>query len=959
MNKAFIICLMGLLSFGIAHGQITVQGTVTDATDGTPLPGVNVVVQGTSQGTTTDFEGNYSIQASEGSTITFSFIGFLTAEMAATADRLDVALQLDNEQLEEIVLTGYGVSRQKDLTGAVDKISTEEFNQGAIVTPEQLIAAKTPGVRISSGSGAAGSGFEIRIRGGSSLNASNNPLIVVDGVPLDVNGAGLNAINPNDIADFTVLKDASATAIYGSRGSNGVLIITTKKGRKNQELKAQFSTRVSYSDPVQRVDVLTPNQINTIKPSNVTLGSANTDWQDQIYRQAYAFLNDLSIQGGGKNIDYRLSLNKVIQDGILKEDSFDKSNVNFSVGFRLLDDKLRVRVNSINTSIRNDYANEGAIGSAISFDPSRPVTNDSAYGGYFEWLDQNGIPNNLAPRNPAGLLDNRSNSAITGRYIGNFNLNYYFLDGFKATLITGYDYSEQNGNQRIAANAASNYRSASSNGYVGSYQNVTKSRFLDGYFNYTKDLTSLNGRLDATAGYTFQQFYRHNRFNNTDLQSNAAQTSEDLGLSSENWLESTFARVFFSYADKYSITATARMDKSSRFSPENQTGFFPSAAAAWTLSEESFLQNSSLISNLKLRAGWGITGQQELDNDFGYLGLYTAGGPRAQYQLGNTFYTTLRPEGYDLNVKWEETTTLNLGLDFGLLNNRISGSVDAYQKKTQDLLNFITPPAGSNLENGITTNIGEMDSKGLEAALSIIPIQNDKLTWNVDMNISFQEREITKLTLNDDPSFKGVLTGGIAGGVGNSVQIHAQGYTPNSFFLYEQVYDSNGRPLEGVYVDQNQDGVINDDDKVIKNDTDPDFYFGFSSNLTYGAFDLGFTFRGSVGNYMYNNVNSSTGFTQSLFGNDIVRNATTDILNTGFERAQYWSDYYLQDASYLKLDNLTLGYNATENLRFYITGQNLLIVTNYDGLDPEIPGGIDNNIYPKPTNYLLGLDFKF
>ena len=958
MNKAFIICLMSLFSLHLAQGQITVRGTVTDATDGTPLPGVNVVIQGTTDGTTTDFDGNYTIQAAEGSILEFSFIGFLSAEVAA-ADQVDVALQLDNQQLEEVVLTGYGVSRKKDLTGAVDKISTEEFNQGAIVSPEQLIAAKTPGVQISTGSGAAGSGSQIRIRGGSSLNASNNPLIVVDGVPLDVDGAGLNAINPNDIEDFTVLKDASATAIYGSRGSNGVIIITTKKGRKNQELQAQFSSRVSLSDPVQRLDLLSTSQINSIKPDGVTLGNENTDWQDQIYRQAYAFLNDLSVQGGGKNIDYRLSLNKVIQDGILKEDSFDKSNVNLSVGFRLLDDKLRVRINSINTSIRNDYSNEGAIGSAISFDPSRPITNGSAFGGFYEWLDQNGVPNNLAPRNPVGLLSNRSNTALTGRYIGNFNLNYYFLDGFKATFISGYDYSEQNGNQRIEGNAASNYRSETSNGFVGSFQNVTKSRFMDSYVNYTKDIASVNGRVDATAGYTFQQFYRHGRFNNTDLQANESQNREDLGLSSENWLESYFTRVFFSYADKYSITATARLDKSSRFSTENQTGFFPSAAAAWTISEESFLQNSNVVSNLKLRLGWGITGQQELNNDFGYLGLYTAGGPRAQYQLGDTFYTTLRPEGYDLNIKWEETTTLNVGLDFGFLNDRISGSIDAYQKTTTDLLNFITPPAGSNLENGIITNIGAMDSKGLEAALSIIPIQNDKLTWNVDMNISFQEREITKLTLNDDPSFKGVLTGGIAGGVGNTVQIHAQGNTPNSFFLYEQVYDTTGRPLEGVYVDQNADGVINDDDKVIRGDTDPDFYFGFSSNLTYGAFDLGFTVRGSVGNYMYNNVNSSNGSAQSLFGNEIVRNVTTDFLNTGFERAQYWSDYYLQDASYLKLDNLTLGYNVNEKLRFYVTGQNLLVVTNYDGIDPEIPGGIDNNVYPRPTNYLFGLDFKF
>jgi iron complex outermembrane receptor protein len=957
MKKTLLTFFLSILFSTALFAQQTVVGNVKDV-NGQPIPGVNILVENTNLGGATDFDGNFTLSdIPDGSTLIVSYVGFVTQKIKVnTSDMIQIILIEDLNQLDEVVLTGYGSARKKDLTGAVDKISTETFNKGAIVTPEQLIAAKTPGVQITSGSGAAGSSFNIRIRGGSSLSASNNPLIVVDGVPLDVNNAGLNAINPNDIEDFTVLKDASATAIYGSRGSNGVLMITTKKGTKNTGLSTTFSTRLTVSDPVNRLELLKPAQLESILVDGYSLGETYTDWQDEIYRTSFSVINDLAFSGGTEKSDYRVSINQVTQEGVLKTDKFNKNTLSFVYGTKLLNDKLDLRINSKNSQLINNYANQGAIGSAVDFDPTRPVKDGSIYGGYFEWLDQNGLPNTLAPKNPVGLLYNRSNKATTNRYIGNVNLAYSITDDLKFTVNTGFDYSEQVGLSRIGGLAASNYRSEDSNGFIGKYSSINKSRFLDSYLNYTKTFDSIDSRLDATVGYTFQQFYRHGRYVNNDLQGNESQYATDNGLSSENWIESYFARAFYSYKDRYSLTFTTRMDTSSRFGPDNQTGIFPSAAAAWTLSEEEFMKGQELFSNLKFRAGWGITGQQEI-NDFEYLGLYTLGDQKVMYQLGDTFYYTLRPEGYNSDIKWEETTTLNLGVDFGILDDKITASVDVYDKYTKDLLNFVTPAAGSNLENGITTNIGEMRSKGIETSVNFKAIDTDEITWNIDANFTYQNREITKLTLNEDPSFKGVLTGGISGGVGNTVQIHANNQWPNSFFLYQQVYDTNGKALEGVYVDQNDDGVINEDDKVINHQADPDYYFGLTSTMQYGKFDFSATFRGSIGNYVYNNV-YSTAFLQDVFANGFVRNASSNLLVTNFENAQYWSDYYLQDASYLKMDNLTIGYQVSEKTHLYLTAQNMLTITNYKGIDPEVPGGIDSNVYPRPMNVLVGLNIQ-
>lgn len=693
------------------------------------------------------------------------------------------------------------------------------------------------------------------------------------------------------------------------------------------------------------------------------MGNENTNWQDLIYRNAISSFHDLSVSRGYKNANFRSSIGFTNQDGILKTDNFKRTSFSFNYDQRLLENHLKVTLNTKGSVSENRNANQGAIGAAVAFDPTQSVYENNAYGGYFEWLQNDGTPQRLATRNPLSLLLQNYDRGQTNRSISNIILDYkfHFLPEMRVNFNTGYDYSVQRGDVYIPKTAASNYINENAYGFTSTYENINKSRFMDAYLNYVKELESIDSRIDVTAGYSYQHFYRHGRFENSNLQGENRNT--DNGLSSENWLESYFGRLFITHKGKYSITATLRNDRSSRFSEKNRNGYFPSAAIAWNISEETFLNEYKTVNNLKLRIGWGVSGQQEI-GDFGYLSVYTLGNDRARYQIGNNFIYTYRPEGYDSNVKWEETTTYNAGIDYGLWNNRVSGSIDAYIKKTKDLLNFIPLPAGSNLENALTTNIGEMDSRGLEISINTIPVMNDNFRWDFNLNGTFQHREITKLTLNDDPSFPGTPTGGISGGVGNNIQIHSTGYNPSAFYVFQQVYDTNGRPLEGVYNDTNGDGNINDADKYRYKNPDPDFYFGISSNLTYKNFDWSFTFRGSLGNYMYNNVSSSNGYKNSMFigAGNYITNASTSLLQTNFVNAQFFSDYYIENASFLKLDNMTFGYNFDLNktqMRLFITGQNLFTLTNYSGLDPEIPNGIDNNIYPKPRNFLAGLNVTF
>lgn len=950
----FLLFLIPALTWA----QTKVSGTITDGLTGMPLGGVNVIIKDTSQGTSSDFDGNYTINVTNGQTLVFSFVGYTSREVVyAGQQQLDMTLQEDTDLLDEVVLIGYGETTQQNATGAVSKVSSEEFNQGAIVAPEQLLAGKTAGVRITSGSGAPGGGSEIRIRGGASLSGNNSPLIVVDGLPLDQRGVQgvrnqLNAINPNEILDFVVLKDASATAIYGSRASNGVILITTKKGSANQPFKVEYDAKASQGKVFNKLDLLDANQfskiINDTGSDPSISGTSSTDWQDAIYQTALGMIQNVTVSKGFKNSNFRVNYNLTSQNGVLIGDHYERNAVNANYVQRLLDNNLKLTLTAKAIKDENKYANNGAIGNAKSFDPTHPVYNED--GSYFHYIGEA-----LSPQNPVWLLNNDINNADNRRVISNFNIDYKlpFLEGLKFNLNAGVDYSELEGLQTVTKDPRLDTNFAYRNEYSGMNRNL----LMDFFFNYKKDVESINTVVDVTAGHSFQDFY---------LESNRSET--DAGVMIErpmnienNALESYFARASFDIADKYLVSLSYRRDGSSRFSDQNRWGAFPGASVGWKISNEDFMDNS-FFSNLKLRAGWGVTGQQEIGPNYGYLGIYTPGQAGALVQFGSTFINTLRPEEYDADLKWEETTQMNVALDFGLFNNRLTGSIDLYQRETDDLLATVPTPAGSNLSDLLTTNVGSMDSKGIEVGLSADIIDKGDLTWNVSANVTFEQREITKLSLGEDPDFF-IPQGGIAGGVGNTIQLWKEGYDPSTFFVFRQVYDDAGQPIEGAYVDINGDNQITEADKQAYKKATPDAFAGFTSLLTYKNLDFSFTFRGSFGNYMYNNVDSGS-FQEGIIntaGNYYLNNSV-NLLESNFNDAQYFSDYYIQRADFVKLDNVSLGYTfegSKVDVRASITGTNLLIITDYDGLDPEISNGIDNNFYPRPRTYVVGLNFTF
>jgi len=967
--KQILLSVLMLLPFAM-FAQQTVKGKVLEKSTGQPLPGVNILVKGTTNGTTTDFDGMFSLTVKkENAVLVFSFLGFKTQEVSASSSFMTISLEDDAQALNEVVVIGYGQTTKKDATGAVDKVDSKNFNNGAIVSSDQLIAGKMAGVQVIPADGTPGAGATIKIRGGvSSLNASNSPLIVIDGVPVDQQGPALNSINPNDIESFTVLKDASATAIYGSRASGGVILITTKSGKMGGDLKINFSSYMSVANRSDSVDVLSAAQftdlVNTYGSASdiAKLGTANTDWQDQIFDTALGTDNNLTLTGGFKHSSYRVSLGYLNQNGILKTSNIKRTSLSTKFVQYLFDDDLKIDINLKGASVDDTFANGGAIGSAIAFDPTKPVYSGSSdYGGYWEWLDGS-IPLNLAPRNPLGLLEQTNSTAKTRRTIGNIQFDYKIpdIDGLRANLNVGYDYSDVKGQFSIPATAASNF---TEQGVSGTNFQLRRSLLVDFYLNYVKEFEKLQSKIDVTIGHSFQDFHRE--FSNYSINGVGVETNPR-PFTTENALVSYFARANYSFKGKYLATYTFRRDGSSRFGPKNRWGNFNSVALAWNISEEGNLKDSEVLSNLKLRLGYGETGQQELSQgDFPYLPIYTPGDDKVQYQFGNTFFTTLRPEGYDENIKWEETKTYNIGLDYGFFNDRITGSIDIFYTRTNDVLNAVTPAAGSNLDNLIVTNVGNLESNGAELSVNAKIVDTDDFSWDLNVNTTFLNNVITKLTASNDPSFIGNQVGGISGGVGNTIQINTVGYGQNAFFVYKQVYDAAGKPIEGVYEDLNGDGVVNINDRYQYRDPNADMLLGVSSYLRYKKFDLSFTLRASFGNYAYNNVASTTGNLFSLSSLNALTNVHSSVLDTKFQNQRLFSDYYIQEASFLKLDNITLGYNFDKifnqkvNLRLYTTVQNLFTITNYTGVDPEINGGIDNNFNPRPRTVLFGFNFNF
>jgi iron complex outermembrane receptor protein len=972
--KAIVFPCLLLFSLTAFSQEKTITGKVTDHKDGSPMAGVSVTAKGGSAGTQTKADGTFRISVSPSTTVLiFSFVGHESQEVSINGrSSIDVQLISSTATLGEVVVTGYGTARKKDLTGSITLITSKDFQKGPQTSPLQLIQGKAPGVQISTGSGMPGAGIYIRIRQGASLNASNDPLIVVDGVPLETGGISgvanpLTLLNPNDIESMNILKDASATAIFGNRASNGVIIITTKKGNSGR-LKVSYNNNVTLSTVTDVADVLNADEYRALVMAQGTtaqkalLSLGHTTWQDKIYRDAITADNNISFTGGIKKFPYRLSLGYMNQDGILKTDNLQRGTMTINLNPKLMKNHLSIDFNMKNSVTRSRFSNQGAIGAAVFFDPTKPVYDPSKpqYGGYWEW-ELNGLPNTLASKNPMSILEQTRNVGTAYRSIGNiqFDYKFHFLPDLRANLNLGYDVSRGSGTSRTpATNASAFYNKGSMSRYLQKRWNYLS----DFYLNYQKNITSIKSRVDATLGYGWQDWTNYSpgfpTINGTGV------IPAGPPFKSQHTLLSMFGRVNYGFDDRYLLTGSVRRDGSSRFSADNRWGWFPAAAFAWRISRESFMRDSKTFSDLKLRLGWGKTGQQDVGSDYPYLARYSLSDSSGMYQFGSNYYLLLRPEGYDENLKWETTETYNGGLDVGILNGRVSFSVDVYFKRTKDLLAVISVPAGSNLTNQILTNVGNIENKGLEFSINATPVRSKNFTWELSYNFTYNESEITNLSKIKDPNAIGNLVGGISGGVGNTIQIHTVGFAPRTFYVYKQVYDQSGKPIEGLYVDLNKDGASNEKDKYRYKDPQPKYFMGLSSQFEYKKWTMSFAARASFDNYMYNNFNSNSGTYQNFGFPNYLGNVSRDVLTTGFTVPRLWSDYYIENASYVRMDNINLGYNVgrickNATLRVSANVQNVFVITKYSGLDPEIPGGIDNNFYPRPRTYSLGFNLDF
>ena len=1000
--------LLGLfLSVGAFAQQITVKGHVKDAT-GEPIIGATIRVTGTQTGVVSDFDGNFQIQASQGQTLSVTYVGYQTATVAV-APNVVVTLQDDQAVIGEVVVIGYGVAKKNDLMGSVTAIKPDEKNHGLITSAQDMIQGKIAGVNVTNGGGTPGGGATIRIRGGSSLHASNDPLIVIDGLAMDNQGIKgspnpLSMVNPNDIESFTVLKDASATAIYGSRGSNGVII--TKKGRANQRTQVSYNGNVSYSVKKKTLDVLNADEYRSFikkyygegSEAASLLGTANTDWQDEIFHAAVSSDHNVTVQGGLKNMPYRISAGYTDQNGILKTSNFQRTTASVTLNPSLLDDHLKFNINGKFMYSHNRYANEAAIGDATRMDPTQSVYSSDPkynnYHGYWQWLDTGAslkdgnyptMWNRNTVANPISRLMEKNDRANSYDYMGNVEADYQ-IHGFEDLRLHANASGDwANGKQKTdyANWGPSNFYYGNS-GY--SYEKKYNMTF-SAYAQYYKDFLKTQ-HFDIMGGYEWS----HTKYEGDSYYAGLYPTTTtqvityDDGTSepaagkpynaktsiwkSESYLVSFFGRANYIAFDRYMVTATVRHDGSSRFKEHWAT--FPSVALGWKISEEPFLKNANWLDEFKLRLGWGKTGQQDGIGDYNYFATYNVNTTNVDGRypiIGvNDEGLLYRPDAYNSDLKWETTTTSNIGLDFALFRNRISGSVDYYYRKTTDLINDASVSAGSNFRNKVRSNIGSLENKGIEAALTVRPVQTNDWQWELTANFTYNKNEITELT--GESSL--VLTGGISAGTGNQCQAHSVGYPHNSFYVYQQVYDANGIPLEGVYVDRNGDGTINDSDRYFYKSPDAPYTAGLSSRLQYKSWDLGFGLRANFDNYVYwdkeagySNVSkrydSSFGYLQNVIPGAVERNWST------YDHAL--SDYFVHNASFLKCDNITLGYSFQELFkagnynglagRIYASATNVFTITKYKGIDPEVYGGIDNNMYPRPLTIQVGLNLNF
>lgn len=991
MKKCYLkklLLLFGLVLFtALGYAQSgSITGQVLDE-KGQPLPGASVNIKSINRGTATDEKGSFRLNAVPNGNyiISASFIGYQVLQMPVTVSgekRVLLKLVPNAQNLTEVVVIGYGTQQRKELTGSISTVSSKDFQKGTITTPDQLIVGKVAGVQVTTNGGAPGSGSTIRIRGGASLNASNDPLIVVDGVPISnsaISGVSnpLALINPNDIESFTVLKDANATAIYGSRASNGVLLITTKKGATGKPV-INFSTQNSLATVAKKVDVLSADEMRAYVNEHGSaaqinmLGSANTDWQDEIYRTAVTTDNNLSIAGAVKKVPYRVSVGYLDQDGTLMRDNMKRTSGAVTVNPKFFDNHLKVNLNLKGTLTKTQFGNQDAINGAIQFDPTQSVHADNIFGNYYEWTQGSGSslkPNPNAPRNPVAQIELKDDHGQANRSFGNlqFDYSFHFLPDLHANLNLGYDVATGKGATYIPSFAAMNY---ATNGYYHEYKQNISNKVAEFYLSYVKDIASLKSNVNVTAGYGYYA-NKTKTFNYASYEADSTTVTSTPKFAydiPENRLLSYYGRLIYTFNNKYILSGTVRTDGSSRFSPDTRWGVFPSGAFTWRINEENFMKAFTSLSDLKLRLSYGVTGQQEGIANYSYMANYKVSSNESMYQLGDTFYYMNAPVAYDANIKWETTDTYNAGLDYGFFNGRINGSIDVYKKKTKDLLSTIPIPIGSNFSNTLLTNVGNMEATGVEFSINGKPIARSNYSWDIGFNFTYNKTKVTNLTATYDPDYMVAATG-ITGSTGNYITYHTLNRSPYSFYVYKQIYDAQGKPLQGVYADLNGDGSVTADDRYFYKSPAPKFTMGFSTSFNYKKWTFNTVLRANLENYLYNNVASNFSSSSNLLnsGAGILNNSVRDFLNTGFTNPQYQSDYYIQNASFLKMDNIGLSYNAGNLLNNHTKGnlvisanvQNVFVITNYKGIDPEDYDGVDYKLYPRPRTFVLGLNLGF
>lgn len=977
------LCLLFLGS--TAWAQRIVTGKVTDATDKSEMIGATVQIKGSTTATMTDVSGNYSISVpGNDAVLVFTFTGKTRQELTVGSQTvINVSLADDATLLDDVVVVAYGTRKKADLTGSVVAVSAKDFQQGNIQSSEQLLQGKVAGLQVTPGGGSAGGGSTIRIRGAASLNASNDPLIVIDGIPVEGNGIKgsenlLNTINPNDIESMSVLKDASAAALYGSRASNGVIIITTKKGASGKP-RYNFNSQFSVGTITKKVDMLTGDQVRELINANAAatgnntyknlLGTANTDWQDVIFRNSTGTDNNFSASGAVKDIPFRVSVGYSNQNGILKTDNFQRTSAALNLSPKFLDNSLSVNINARVAGTKNRKADEGAVGASLRMDPTQSIYSENSYGGYWEWLTPTGDWNNLAGRNPLAILDLKNDQRKATRFIGNVELDYKlpWVEGLSLRTNLAIDATSGNRTETISALAASNYLTG---GYYKNEDEKKSNKLWDVSAFYERNLPEIKSKFDVLVLHSYQDFLTEVYMNpsyKADQSAIIPNSTPPFATDRPQYrLDSYLGRLNYAFDDTYLLTASLRRDASSKFSPENRVGYFPALAAAWKIKEGLFAANKA-VSELKLRVGWGVTGQQDFSNYYPYMARYAYGSNSAQYQFGDDFYQFLRPAAVDANIKWETTTTTNVGLDFGFLDNRITGSVEYFNKETRDLLATAPVAYGSTFDISVFTNVGNLTNKGMEFVLNTTPVLNKNLRWDIGFNVTTSSTKINSLRKQDDPNFTGIPVSGISGGTGNNIGLHMTGQWPYAYNVFQQVYDHNGKPLEGVFADRNGDGQITDADRYLFQRPAPSTLVGFNTAVNYKKWTARASGHGMFGNYLYNNFRSERSVMRNLLDPVLtINNASTELLSTGFFNNQYLSDLYIENASFFRLDNINIGYyvgkvfgNASLSLNAGVN--NVFVITKYKGLDPEnsSSSGVDNTIYPRPRMYTFGLNFDF